>query len=161
MNLFEFKSYEDNDGKESKRYDTVTYSDSVEAFTLSDGNRDVLGLRTNFHVLKCGLKLQYIDETVLDDYLRKLSKSKLNGIDTFDAIRTQEDVKPGLIEGGFTLWDGSKDLVNYISEHFLEKIYDKHVLELGCGCGLPGILALKTGARLIRFQGVSTLIRTK
>ncbi|KAH8865776.1 Histidine protein methyltransferase 1 isoform 1 [Schistosoma japonicum] len=98
------------------------------------------------------VELQYIDETVLDDYLHKLPKNKLNGIDTFGAVLTQEDVKPGLVEGGFTLWDGSKDLVNYISEHFLEKIYGKNVLELGCGCGLPGILALKTGARLVRFQ---------
>ncbi|KAH8865778.1 Histidine protein methyltransferase 1, partial [Schistosoma japonicum] len=52
---FEFRFYKDNDEKESKRCDTVTYSDSIEAFTLSDSNSDVLGLRTNFHELISGL----------------------------------------------------------------------------------------------------------
>ncbi|VDO70774.1 unnamed protein product [Schistosoma margrebowiei] len=91
----------------------------------------------------------YIDESVLDDYLRKLPKNELN---VFDAVHAREDVKPGFIEGGFTLWDGSKDLVDYISKYFSEKMCGKNVLELGCGCGLPGIFAIKAGARLVRFQ---------
>ncbi|CAH8624787.1 unnamed protein product [Schistosoma intercalatum] len=147
--MFEFKFYENSDDKEFKRHDTVTYSNLVQSFTLSDGYRDVLNLRTDFHAIANGSKLWYIAESVLDDYLRKLPKSELN---VFDAVHAREDVKPGFIEGGFTLWDGSKDLVDYISKYLSERMCEKNVLELGCGCGLPGIFAIKAGARLVRFQ---------
>ncbi|CAH8647070.1 unnamed protein product [Schistosoma bovis] len=124
--MFEFKFYANSDDKEFKRHDTVTYSNLVQSLTLSDGYRDVLGLRTDFHAIANGSKLWYIAESVLDDYLRKLPKGELN---VFDAVHAREDVKPGFIEGGFTLWDGSKDLVDYISKYFSEKMCGKNVLE--------------------------------
>ncbi|CAH8573609.1 unnamed protein product [Schistosoma turkestanicum] len=147
--VFEFKFYANTEEKELRQNDTVTYSDLVQSFSLSDGHRNVLGLRTDFHVVRDGSKLRYIDEAVLNEYLLKLPKNKLS---VFDPVHAHEDVKPGLFEGGFTLWDGSKDLVDYISKHFSEKICGKNVLELGCGCGLPGIFAIKAGACLVRFQ---------
>eukprot|EP00658_Telonema_sp_P-2_P015571 TRINITY_DN16006_c0_g1_i1.p1 TRINITY_DN16006_c0_g1~~TRINITY_DN16006_c0_g1_i1.p1 ORF type:complete len:283 (-),score=58.31 TRINITY_DN16006_c0_g1_i1:337-1185(-) len=55
-------------------------------------------------------------------------------------------------EGGFKLWECAVDL----SEYMLEELQcdregamtGKRVIELGCGHGLPGILALKAGAQV-------------
>lgn len=59
------------------------------------------------------------------------------------------DVVPGKYEGGFQLWECTVDLLK-----FMEK-YDftgKHVFELGCGRGLPGIYAALHGASSVVLQ---------
>ncbi|CAH8628179.1 unnamed protein product [Heterobilharzia americana] len=151
--MFKFNFYADNSKEETKGLDGTTYSDSIRSFVLTDGDRNVLNLPTNTLKVTNHLRLQYVDENALEDYLRKLTHGQgEEKSSVFDSVQAHEDVKPGLIEGGFTLWDGSKDLVHYISKHLMEKLYGKNVLELGCGCGLPGILAIKARARLVRFQ---------
>ncbi|CAH8875787.1 unnamed protein product [Trichobilharzia szidati] len=150
--MFEFNFYPDTKKEERKSDSTVVYSDSVQSFTLDDGNENVLNLRINVQEVSNDLRLYYIDQNALEDYLRGLQNDQQEELSVFGAVQTHEDVKPGLIEGGFTLWDGSRDLVHYIFKHFMQKLNGKNVLELGCGCGLPGILAVKAGARFVRFQ---------
>lgn len=60
----------------------------------------------------------------------------------------EKDIIAGKYEGGFTLWECTVDLMNYM------KNIDwtgKTVLEIGCGHGLVGILALKKGAKSVCF----------
>ena len=45
------------------------------------------------------------------------------------------------------MWEGAGDLVEYLTNQNLE-FSDKLVLELGTGIGLPGILALRKGAKV-------------
>ncbi|CCI40587.1 unnamed protein product [Albugo candida] len=54
--------------------------------------------------------------------------------------------------GGFKIWECSLDLVAYLNE-IVSKGYviPSHVMELGCGHGLPGIYALKNGAERVTF----------
>jgi predicted nicotinamide N-methyase len=54
----------------------------------------------------------------------------------------ETDLVSGLYEGGLKIWDCSIDLVNYLGQN-PELAKDKKVLELGCGQGLPGIMALR------------------
>eukprot|EP01104_Vermistella_antarctica_P000677 TRINITY_DN10811_c0_g1_i1.p1 TRINITY_DN10811_c0_g1~~TRINITY_DN10811_c0_g1_i1.p1 ORF type:complete len:348 (-),score=68.01 TRINITY_DN10811_c0_g1_i1:495-1538(-) len=67
-----------------------------------------------------------------------------------DEAASRSDLVPGVYEGGFKLWEGAMDLVRYMKESGL-KFRGATVLEAGCGHGLPGLLALLSGAR-VHFQ---------
>ena len=51
----------------------------------------------------------------------------------------------GVYEGGLKVWDCSFDLVDYIKMN-RDSFAGKRVMEIGCGQGLPGVMALKEGA---------------
>ncbi|VDN11369.1 unnamed protein product [Dibothriocephalus latus] len=71
------------------------------------------------------------------------------------ALRENKDVVSGVIEGGFTVWEGTRHLLNFLEprnaevHHFVQ---GKRVLDLGCGAGLLGIYALQQGASRVVFQ---------
>ena len=64
-----------------------------------------------------------------------------------DWLKGTSDLVPGVYEGGFRLWEGAIDLVEFLTNQNVV-FEDKLVLELGTGIGLPGILALKRGAKV-------------
>ena len=53
-----------------------------------------------------------------------------------------------LFQGGLKIWECSEDLVRHLHDSEY-KFSDKSVLELGCGAGLPGLLALSRGAEVM------------
>eukprot|EP01026_Neomeris_dumetosa_P083519 TRINITY_DN97194_c0_g1_i1.p1 TRINITY_DN97194_c0_g1~~TRINITY_DN97194_c0_g1_i1.p1 ORF type:complete len:306 (-),score=38.64 TRINITY_DN97194_c0_g1_i1:188-1105(-) len=73
------------------------------------------------------------------------------------------DVVKGKYEGGFKLWEGAVDLANYLIEFWKlsnnsqgalvqgADLQQSKVLELGCGQGIPGIIAGLCGAE-VHFQ---------
>ncbi|XP_004296995.1 PREDICTED: histidine protein methyltransferase 1 homolog [Fragaria vesca subsp. vesca] len=68
---------------------------------------------------------------------------------------SNSDLVPGKYEGGLKLWEGSLDLVKALSSEVQNghlSFAGKRVLELGCGHGLPGIVACIEGAAAIHFQ---------
>ncbi|XP_066396173.1 uncharacterized protein [Miscanthus floridulus] len=77
-------------------------------------------------------------------------------VSTSDVFGVKDsDWVPGKYEGGLKLWEGSLDLVKALNSDIKEdklSLEGKHVLELGCGHGLPGIFAGLKGADLIHFQ---------
>lgn len=60
----------------------------------------------------------------------------------------EKDIIAGKYEGGFTLWECTVDLMKYIDGI---DFTGKSVLEIGCGHGLVGILALIKGAKSVCF----------
>ena len=84
----------------------------------------------------------------------------INGED----FKSQGEIKPGIYEGGFKLWECEKDGVDYFLENnislheFIKShipLYTKtnpDVLEIGCGSGLFGILCLLLDANSVTFQ---------
>ena len=62
------------------------------------------------------------------------------------------DLLPGQYEGGLKIWECSEDLVSYLSLSTAEVLRGKKVLELGCGAGLPGLLAFKH--RAVGLSGI-------
>lgn len=70
----------------------------------------------------------------------------------------QHDVVAGEYEGGFKLWEGGVDLAAHVatawsvtSDAPASPLASQRVLELGCGAGLPGIVAMLAGANVL-FQ---------
>eukprot|EP00761_Pharyngomonas_kirbyi_P007599 gb/GECH01007609.1/.p1 GENE.gb/GECH01007609.1/~~gb/GECH01007609.1/.p1 ORF type:complete len:315 (+),score=83.00 gb/GECH01007609.1/:1-945(+) len=83
--------------------------------------------------------------------LKKLKPSTISTQDCSYRNQLQtHDLIPGTYEGGFKLWECSIDLCKFILDRRID-LKGKRVMELGCGHGLPGILALKMGANVI-FQ---------
>eukprot|EP00128_Syssomonas_multiformis_P010940 Colp12_sorted_trinity150504_noHs@16377 len=74
------------------------------------------------------------------------------------AVSTNSDLVPGVYEGGFKVWECSIDLVEYLLESKTE-LTGKNVAEVGCGAGLPGLVALKGGATVL-FQDYNNEVLT-
>lgn len=65
------------------------------------------------------------------------------------ACKTNPDVQAGIYEGGYQLWECTLDLLEYLSGYDFN---GKVVMDVGCGQGLLGILALLRGAQCVLFQ---------
>uniref|UniRef100_A0A3Q3MIY4 protein-histidine N-methyltransferase n=1 Tax=Labrus bergylta TaxID=56723 RepID=A0A3Q3MIY4_9LABR len=75
-------------------------------------------------------------------------------------LRTAEqrsDLISGVYEGGLKVWECTYDLLELIEKDG-ETFGGKAVLDLGCGAGLLGILALKRGARQVHFQDYNSTV---
>lgn len=78
--------------------------------------------------------------------------------DIKSAEENDSDVVPGIYEGGAKVWECTQDLGDYLTapndEGFavIDEFVNKTVLDLGCGAGLLGILALKIGSVTVHFQ---------
>ncbi|WAQ94953.1 MET18-like protein [Mya arenaria] len=68
-----------------------------------------------------------------------------------EAAGQHSDLIPNVYEGGLTVWECSLDLAKYL-DSCPDSLAGKTVLELGCGAGIPGIVAIKHGASLLHFQ---------
>ena len=80
---------------------------------------------------------------------------KYTSISNEDAVKTSQmsedekvqfvksDLISGVSEGGLKVWECTFDMVDYLQN---QEFTGKSVIELGCGQGLPGILAAKRGA---------------
>lgn len=57
-------------------------------------------------------------------------------------------------EGGLKIWECTDDLALFIdnSGGIRDKLKDSLVLDLGCGSGVLGIIALECGAAAVHFQ---------
>lgn len=69
----------------------------------------------------------------------------------------RSDLIAGVYEGGLKVWECTYDLLEVI-EKDAETFGGKRVLDLGCGAGLLGILALKRGARQVHFQDYNSTV---
>ncbi|MES1920045.1 hypothetical protein MHBO_001771 [Bonamia ostreae] len=86
-------------------------------------------------------------------YLRKPEKhfNKNSDFSELKKIIKYRDIKEGLYEGGFKLWEGTIDLLEFLITSKFD--FDgKTVLDLGCGHGLLGIWAMKNKAKLVYLQ---------
>ncbi|KAM9345433.1 histidine protein methyltransferase 1 homolog [Symphorus nematophorus] len=69
----------------------------------------------------------------------------------------RSDLISGVYEGGLKVWECTYDLLELIEKDG-ETFGGKAVLDLGCGAGLLGILALKRGARQVHFQDYNSTV---
>ncbi|KAH8241126.1 hypothetical protein KR026_012578 [Drosophila bipectinata] len=76
------------------------------------------------------------------------TQSDLENLDIKKSEDSHSDLLAGVYEGGAKIWEGTSDLLQYLSEQIKDSFWqEKRVLDLGCGSGLLGIYAMKLGAR--------------
>jgi hypothetical protein len=71
-------------------------------------------------------------------------------------LSKDSDLKTGIYEGGLKIWECAIDLASHVASNV--NVKDLHILELGCGAGLPGIVAGVKGASEIHFQVTCSLL---
>lgn len=72
-------------------------------------------------------------------------------------LQQKSDLISGVYEGGLKVWECTYDLLK-LMEKDIETFGNKMILDLGCGAGLLGILALKRGARGVHFQDYNSTV---
>ncbi|XP_053106721.1 histidine protein methyltransferase 1 homolog [Hemicordylus capensis] len=73
------------------------------------------------------------------------------------SISSHSDLITGVYEGGLKIWECTYDLMDYLSEADIQFAH-KLVLDLGCGAGLLGIVALKGNAEGVHFQDFNSTV---
>ncbi|KFW76303.1 Histidine protein methyltransferase 1, partial [Manacus vitellinus] len=103
-------------------------------------------------------------ETVLDLYHVKVSVLEMTCSGDADSegivsksVSSHSDLIPGVYEGGLKIWECTFDLMDYFSEAEIQ-FTNKTVLDLGCGAGLLGIVALKGKAERVHFQDYNSTV---
>ncbi|BHF70336.1 Histidine protein methyltransferase 1 [Sparganum proliferum] len=110
--------------------------------------------------LPSGKVIEYLDESAIED-LVKTQNSVVTDEAVLAALHEDKDVVAGVIEGGFTVWEGTRHLLNFLDSgdgRDRNSLKGKRVLDLGCGSGLLGIYALHQGADRVVFQDYNELI---
>ncbi|NXJ95162.1 MET18 methyltransferase, partial [Corythaixoides concolor] len=103
-------------------------------------------------------------ETVSDLYYVNMSVVEMMCLDGTDeegivskSVSSHSDLIPGVYEGGLKIWECTFDLIEYFSEAEIQ-FTNKTVLDLGCGAGLLGIVALKGKAEEVHFQDYNSTV---
>ncbi|NXS86896.1 MET18 methyltransferase, partial [Erpornis zantholeuca] len=103
-------------------------------------------------------------ETVLDLSYVKLSVVEMTCLGNTDSegivsksVSSHSDLIPGVYEGGLKIWECTFDLIDYFSEAEIQ-FTNKTVLDLGCGAGLLGIVALRGKADRVHFQDYNSTV---
>ncbi|NXK46062.1 MET18 methyltransferase, partial [Chauna torquata] len=73
------------------------------------------------------------------------------------SVSSHSDLIPGVYEGGLKIWECTFDLIDYLSEAEMQ-FTNKTVLDLGCGAGLLGIVALRGKAEKVHFQDYNSTV---
>ena len=94
------------------------------------------------------LCIKHVSENSVEENITNRQDASSKDIKT--AAERSTDLIPSVYEGGLKIWECSIDLVEYLLESGIS-FHGKHVLEIGCGAGLPGIFALLQGAE-VHFQ---------
>uniref|UniRef100_A0A0R3S3E9 protein-histidine N-methyltransferase n=1 Tax=Elaeophora elaphi TaxID=1147741 RepID=A0A0R3S3E9_9BILA len=106
--------------------------------------------------LSSGHCLYYVDQTTLD---RNVKERGYQDDPSLEQI-TNSDRTFGIYEGGFKVWECAIDLCEYIDKVLEPQILrGKKILEVvGCGAGLPSILAVQKGAKEVVLQDYNDIV---
>ncbi|XP_038152162.1 histidine protein methyltransferase 1 homolog [Cyprinodon tularosa] len=98
--------------------------------------------------------LHFLNETVFER-----TASEREDVEKILSCREEKnsDLISGVYEGGLKVWECTYDILELIEKEG-ETFRGKAVLDLGCGAGLLGILALKRGARMVLFQDYNSTV---
>ncbi|XP_072533043.1 histidine protein methyltransferase 1 homolog [Salminus brasiliensis] len=98
--------------------------------------------------------LHYINESVFEQTAPERDDGEKI---LFQTVTKNTDLITGVYEGGLKIWECTFDLLEYIDDEG-ETFSGKRVLDLGCGAGLLGILALKRRASRVHFQDYNSTV---
>ena len=82
---------------------------------------------------------------------RKEKLKSLTYLDTREECDGKYSLVPKVYEGGLEVWECTADVLAYMQDT-KNFFVNKNVADIGCGCGLLGIYAMKLGAKHVTFQ---------
>ncbi|KFO83132.1 Histidine protein methyltransferase 1, partial [Buceros rhinoceros silvestris] len=100
----------------------------------------------------CYVKMSLVEMTCVGDADEEGIVSK--------SVSSHSDLIPGVYEGGLKIWECTFDLMDYLSAAGIQ-LGNKTVLDLGCGAGLLGIVALRGNAEQVHFQDYNSTVIDK
>ncbi|KAJ1095323.1 hypothetical protein NDU88_000488 [Pleurodeles waltl] len=106
-------------------------------------------------VLEVQHGLQFVNISVVES-ITSTDKTEAGDI-VSKTISSHSDLISGVYEGGLKIWECTFDLVKFLEDNCV-KFVDKSVLDLGCGAGLLGVVALKGKARTVHFQDYNSTV---
>ncbi|KAI3363188.1 hypothetical protein L3Q82_011821 [Scortum barcoo] len=128
--------------------------EAKEHFPLSDPQFLLIDAVTETVTIGCLPPLHFLNETVFE----KTASEREDGEKILSCTAEQRsDLISGVYEGGLKVWECTYDLLELIEKDG-ETFGGKVVLDLGCGAGLLGILAMKRGARQVHFQDYNSTV---
>lgn len=82
-----------------------------------------------------------------------IPEAKLKDNDLVQEVeKNHSDLLPAKYEGGLKVWECTQDIGEFVEDQGIhEELEGKRVLDLGCGCGVLGLIALECGAA-VDFQ---------
>lgn len=99
--------------------------------------------------------LQFVNVSVVE---MTLSNEDLHGENIVSkTVTANSDLISGVYEGGMKVWECTFDLLRYFEDEDVS-FKRKSVLDLGCGAGLLGIVALRRKAREVHFQDYNSTV---
>ncbi|KAE8626099.1 hypothetical protein XENTR_v10006504 [Xenopus tropicalis] len=99
--------------------------------------------------------LQFVNVSMVEMTLSGEESNRENIISK--TVESNSDLISGVYEGGMKIWECTFDLVRYLEDEDVD-FQGKRVLDLGCGAGLLGILALKRKAKEVHFQDYNSTV---
>ncbi|XP_077332264.1 histidine protein methyltransferase 1 homolog [Lithobates pipiens] len=116
--------------------------------------QDVNKVLENKIVEQCS-DLQFVNVSVVE---MTLSNEDLHGENIVSkSVTANSDLISGVYEGGMKVWECTFDLLRYFENEDVS-FKGKSVLDLGCGAGLLGIVALRRKAREVHFQDYNSTV---
>lgn len=113
-----------------------------------DNEESLLSLKLPQNELRPS-EIWYLNNNSVDFLLTQ--KASSHDIDSLKNLIERSDLRSGIYEGGFKVWECSLDLIAYMDSNNIH-VTEADILELGCGAGLPGIFCLINGAQSVCFQ---------
>ncbi|KAI4499711.1 hypothetical protein M0802_005281 [Mischocyttarus mexicanus] len=101
---------------------------------------------------------EYLETKIFDEIKLNLIRSdkvlcnliRNNSVNIIEAESQHSDLIPAKYEGGLKIWECTYDLIEYLIKENIA-FENKLVLDLGCGTGVIGLVALLNGS-LVHFQ---------
>ncbi|KAL5107551.1 hypothetical protein TcWFU_003466 [Taenia crassiceps] len=124
---------------------------SPKQYTLSDAWRGTRDLSTRLYEYVDNKAIRIYKEDAVEECVKKWNLCIDGDQRVLRVLSLGCDVVAGIVEGGFTVWMGTRLLLNFLVGRAVD-FAGKRVLDLGCGAGVLGIHALLHHAASVTFQ---------
>ncbi|CDS37267.1 histidine protein methyltransferase 1 [Echinococcus multilocularis] len=130
-------------------------SDKVQSlpkqYTSSDAWRKTFELPVRPYKYAVNKAIRIYQEDAVEECVKVWNLCADEDQGVLKALSSGCDVVAGVVEGGFTVWMGTRFLLNFLVDKAVD-FAGKRVLDLGCGAGVLGIYALLHCAASVTFQ---------